>query len=107
MVAGFGFGVPRDSIHCWGKKQEGFSCNKHLLNVQMGKSAMMTAEGMVFRDMKAAKFLLTENSGFILGEHQFISVGLLKKHSLVERVPGKSSTGLGKSFIGHCGIACI
>lgn len=50
------------------------------MQTHMGKSKMITAEGIIFRDMKAAKFLLTENSGFVLGEHQFISAGLLKKH---------------------------
>lgn len=56
--------------------------------MHMGESTMMTAEGMIFRDLKAAKILLTGNNGFILGEQQLISVGLLKKHSLAESVPG-------------------
>lgn len=42
--------------------------DKYLFNVQLhvGKSAMMTAGGITFRDMKAAKFLSTGNSDFIL-----------------------------------------
>lgn len=75
-----------------GKSRMGSRGGKNLLHVKMhmGRSTMMTAGGMIFRDMKAAKFLLTENSYFILGEHQFISIGLLKKYPLMECLPGKS-----------------
>lgn len=50
----------------------------------------MIAGGMIFRDMKAAKFLLAENSNSILCEHGFVSVGLLKKHSLMKCVSDKN-----------------
>lgn len=44
--------------------------------MHMGRGTMMAAGGMILRGLKAAKCLLTANSGFILfyfilGEHQF------------------------------------